>query len=188
MGPNHGWLLCIPIRSSVLVVRICTNARKSSLRRLYSRFTGKVNFNFSTCKEHSGWLIPRLCLIYQVNPYLGTVIEGVATLLCRLASRALGELGPRHASIIDSFIGTSLVVAGTIFFLDFCNGTFRMLFIILQRSITRAVISIPFWQLHWNGVALDIRIWSTSSFIGLGRVSVPFCRFRCSKSNLFIIC
>lgn len=55
----------------------------------------------------------------QVNPYLGAVIECVATLLCRLASRALGELGPRHASIIDSFIGTSLVVAGIFLILDF---------------------------------------------------------------------
>lgn len=48
----------------------------------------------------------------QVNPYLGAFIEGFATLLCRLASRALGELGPRHASVLDSFIGTSLVIAG----------------------------------------------------------------------------
>jgi len=47
----------------------------------------------------------------QVNPYLGAFIEGVATLLCRLASRALAELGPKHATIIDSFVGTSLVVA-----------------------------------------------------------------------------
>lgn len=40
----------------------------------------------------------------------------IATLLCRLASRALTELGPRHASIIDSFVGTSLVVAGIVKF------------------------------------------------------------------------
>lgn len=53
-----------------------------------------------------------MLLSKQVNPYLGAFIEGVATLLCRLASRALGELGPKHASILDSFIGTSLVIAG----------------------------------------------------------------------------
>lgn len=57
-------------------------------------------------------------LFQQVNPYLGAIIEGVATLLCRLASRALTELGPRHATIIDSFIGTSLVVAGKFLILD----------------------------------------------------------------------
>lgn len=48
----------------------------------------------------------------QVNVYLGAFIEGFATLLCRLASRALAELGPRHTSVLDSFIGTSLVIAG----------------------------------------------------------------------------
>lgn len=42
----------------------------------------------------------------------GAVIEGVATCVCRLSSKALGELNPRFATAIDSFIGTSLVVAG----------------------------------------------------------------------------
>lgn len=50
----------------------------------------------------------------KVSPLIGAVIEGVATLLCRLASKALSENNPKHASIIDSFIGTSLVVAGNI--------------------------------------------------------------------------
>lgn len=49
---------------------------------------------------------------FQVNPYLGAAIEGFATLLCRLASKTLNEKGPKFCSIIDSFIGTSLVVAG----------------------------------------------------------------------------
>lgn len=48
----------------------------------------------------------------QVNAYLGAFIEGFATLLCRLASRTIADLGMRHATFIDSFIGTSLVVAG----------------------------------------------------------------------------
>lgn len=48
----------------------------------------------------------------QVSPYLGAVIEGVATLLCRLASKTISEKEPRFGSYIDSFIGTSLVVAG----------------------------------------------------------------------------
>ena len=50
----------------------------------------------------------------KVSPLIGAVIEGVATLLCRLASKALSENNPKHASTIDSFIGTSLVVAGNI--------------------------------------------------------------------------
>ncbi|XP_055304880.1 aquaporin-11 isoform X1 [Sitodiplosis mosellana] len=47
----------------------------------------------------------------QVNAYLGAFIEGFATLLCRLASRTIADLGMRHAAFIDSFIGTGLVVA-----------------------------------------------------------------------------
>lgn len=47
----------------------------------------------------------------QCSPYMGAIIEGVATLLCRLASKTIAELNPKYATIIDSFIGTSLVVA-----------------------------------------------------------------------------
>lgn len=42
----------------------------------------------------------------------GAVVECIATLLCRLASRALSEKDPKFATVLDSFIGTSLVVAG----------------------------------------------------------------------------
>lgn len=92
----------------------------------------------------------------QVNPYLGAVIEGVATLLCRLASRALGELGPRHAPIIDSFIGTSLVVAGIFLILDFSKRMSELfhdqhiplIISCFQHLITLEVISTQFWQPH----------------------------------------
>uniref|UniRef100_A0A1L8DF20 Aquaporin n=1 Tax=Nyssomyia neivai TaxID=330878 RepID=A0A1L8DF20_9DIPT len=60
---------------------------------------------------HEGRAFAECTADLQVNPYLGAIIEGIATLLCRLASKSLGELGPKHATLIDSFIGTSLVVA-----------------------------------------------------------------------------
>ncbi|XP_034834718.1 aquaporin-11 isoform X2 [Maniola hyperantus] len=47
----------------------------------------------------------------QVPVLYGAVVEGVATCICRLASRSLSDLNPRYATAIDSFIGTSLVVA-----------------------------------------------------------------------------
>lgn len=50
----------------------------------------------------------------------GAVVEGVATCLCRLASRSLSDLNPRYATAIDSFIGTSLVVAGEFFLINLC--------------------------------------------------------------------
>jgi len=38
-------------------------------------------------------------------------VEGIATLLCRLASKTLSEKNPKYSNILDSFVGTSLVVA-----------------------------------------------------------------------------
>lgn len=52
------------------------------------------------------------CLIVQVPVLYGAAIEGSATCLCRLASKTLSEFKPRFSAAIDSFISTSLVVAG----------------------------------------------------------------------------
>ncbi|XP_031764638.1 aquaporin-11 isoform X5 [Galleria mellonella] len=57
----------------------------------------------------------------QVPVIYGAVVEGVATCLCRLASKSLGDLNPRFATAIDSFIGTSLVVAA----FDYSGGYFN---------------------------------------------------------------
>jgi len=43
---------------------------------------------------------------------IGAAIEGVAVLLCRLTSHYLADSRTPHAEAIDSFIATSLVVAG----------------------------------------------------------------------------
>ncbi|XP_015595611.1 aquaporin-11 isoform X2 [Cephus cinctus] len=47
----------------------------------------------------------------QVPVIYGAFIECIATCMCRVASRVLGDLNPRFATAIDSFVGTSLVVA-----------------------------------------------------------------------------
>lgn len=47
----------------------------------------------------------------QVPVFYGAIIEGVATCICRVVSRILSDLNPRFSTIIDSFVGTSLVVA-----------------------------------------------------------------------------
>ncbi|XP_021195618.3 aquaporin-11 isoform X2 [Helicoverpa armigera] len=57
----------------------------------------------------------------QVPVIYGAVVEGIATCLCRLASKSLGDLNPRFATAIDSFIGTSLVVAA----FDYSGGYFN---------------------------------------------------------------
>lgn len=57
----------------------------------------------------------------QVPVIYGAVIEGIATCLCRLASKALGDLHPKYSTAIDAFIGTSLVVAA----FDYSGGYFN---------------------------------------------------------------
>lgn len=57
----------------------------------------------------------------QVPVLYGVIIEGIATCLCRLASRSLSDINPRFATAIDSFIGTSLVVAA----FDYSGGYFN---------------------------------------------------------------
>lgn len=57
----------------------------------------------------------------QVPVLYGVIIEGIATCLCRLASRSLSDINPRFATTIDSFIGTSLVVAA----FDYSGGYFN---------------------------------------------------------------
>ncbi|XP_047535223.1 aquaporin-11 isoform X3 [Vanessa atalanta] len=57
----------------------------------------------------------------QVPALYGAIVEGVATCLCRLASRSLSDLNPRYSTAIDSFIGTSLVVAA----FDYSGGYFN---------------------------------------------------------------
>lgn len=57
----------------------------------------------------------------QVPVLYGVIIEGIATCMCRLASRSLSDFNPRFATAIDSFIGTSLVVAA----FDYSGGYFN---------------------------------------------------------------
>ena len=42
----------------------------------------------------------------------GAIIEGVATMLCRITSKILSDNEPQYANAIDSFVATALVVAG----------------------------------------------------------------------------
>ncbi|KAL5288351.1 AQP12B family protein [Megaselia abdita] len=67
---------------------------------------------FEFAETHQGRAFEDCSADLQVHPYIGAAIEGIATMLCRLASKSLSEIGPRFGNVIDSFIGTSLVVAG----------------------------------------------------------------------------
>lgn len=62
--------------------------------------------------NHEGRAFEDCTADLQVDPYIGATIEGIATLMCRIASKSIAELNPRFGTIIDSFVGTTLVVLG----------------------------------------------------------------------------
>lgn len=76
---------------------------------------------FEVTYTHEGRAFENCTADLQVDPYLGAIIEGIATLLCRLSSKTIGELNPKYSTVIDSFIGTSLVVAA----FNFSGGYFN---------------------------------------------------------------
>lgn len=76
---------------------------------------------FEIAETHKGRAFEECSADLQVTPYLGAFIEGIATLLCRIASKTIAELNPKFSSLIDSFIGTSLVVAA----FNFSGGYFN---------------------------------------------------------------
>ncbi|XP_011253414.1 aquaporin-11 [Camponotus floridanus] len=47
----------------------------------------------------------------QVSAIIGTLVECIATCICRVVSRVLADLNPRFSTVIDAFVGTALVVA-----------------------------------------------------------------------------
>lgn len=59
-----------------------------------------------------------LTTIFQVSAIIGALVECVATCMCRVVSRVLGDLNPRFSTVIDAFVGTSLVVAGRRFYIS----------------------------------------------------------------------
>ncbi|XP_017040802.1 aquaporin-11 [Drosophila ficusphila] len=98
----------------------------------------------------------------QVSPYVGAAIEGVATLLCRLASKTISEKEPRFGSYIDSFIGTSLVVAA----FNFSGGYFNpVLATALKwgcRGHTHLEHIIVYWIGACAGAVLSIPVFKLS--------------------------
>lgn len=73
------------------------------------------------CDAHKNRAFEQCTADLQVPVVVGAVIEGVATALCRIASRAIADAEPKFASIIESFIGTSLVVVA----FNFSGGYFN---------------------------------------------------------------
>nr|CAD7398792.1 unnamed protein product [Timema cristinae] len=62
-------------------------------------------------ETHEGRAFGECSTDLQIPVPFGALVEGIATCLCRVASKALSDLEPRFGTAIDSFIGTALVVA-----------------------------------------------------------------------------
>ena len=71
----------------------------------------------------------------QIPVLHGCIVEGVATLLCRLTSKFLSDKEPQYSAAIDSFVATSLVVAGMREFINLVDSLVKEYFNIdLKKS------------------------------------------------------
>ncbi|XP_069684612.1 aquaporin-11 isoform X2 [Periplaneta americana] len=86
----------------------------------------------------------------QVPVLYGAAIEGVATCLCRLASKTLSDLGPRFSTAIDSFIATSLVVAA----FDYSGGYFNPVLATSLKYGCHGNTLIEHVVVYWMGASL----------------------------------
>eukprot|EP00093_Oithona_nana_P006732 06732.XXX_105051_103143_1 [CDS] Oithona nana genome sequencing. len=86
----------------------------------------------------------------QVPVLYGAIIEGVATLLCRLTSKYLGDLEPRYAAAIDSFVATSLVVAA----FDYSGGYYNPVLATGLKFGCRGHSHFEHFIVYWIGASL----------------------------------
>merc|ERR1712020_828614 len=85
----------------------------------------------------------------QVPVLLGAIIEGGATLLWRLTSKYLGDLEPKYASAIDSFVATSLVVAA----FDYSGGYYNPVLATGLKFGCKGHTNIEHVLVYWIGAS-----------------------------------
>ncbi|XP_037950750.1 aquaporin-11-like [Teleopsis dalmanni] len=102
---------------------------------------------FEFAETHAGRAFEECNADLQVSPYVGAVIEGIATLLCRLASKTISEREPKFGSIIDSFIGTSLVVAA----FNYSGGYFNPVLATALKWGCRGHTNLEHIIVYWIG-------------------------------------
>lgn len=80
----------------------------------------------------------------------GALVEGVATLLCRLTSKFLSEKEPQYASAIDSFVATSLVVAA----FDYSGGYYNPVLATGLKFGCKGHTNVEHVIVYWIGASL----------------------------------
>ncbi|XP_059472364.1 aquaporin-11 isoform X2 [Neocloeon triangulifer] len=86
----------------------------------------------------------------QVPVLYGALVELAATFVCRVCSRTIGELGPKHGAPLDSFIGTSLVVLG----FNYSGGYYNPLLATGLKLGCLGHTFAQFFVVYWLGATL----------------------------------
>ncbi|RZF47219.1 hypothetical protein LSTR_LSTR004928 [Laodelphax striatellus] len=105
----------------------------------------------------------------QVNFILGALIEALATCLCRLFSRLIGEWNPRFGVALDSFIGTSLVVAAFNYSGGYFNPVLATALKYGCQGNTNAEHIIVYWVGACSGAILSVFLYQQSIFQAIAR-------------------
>jgi len=83
----------------------------------------------------------------QVPALQGAIVEGVATMLCRLTSKMIAAVEPKFGGSIDAFIGTSMVVAA----LDYSGGYFNPVLATSLKLNCRGNTVVEHVIVYWIG-------------------------------------
>ena len=86
----------------------------------------------------------------QVSVLMGAAIECVATMLCRLTSKALSVGEPEYASAIDAFVGTSLVVAA----FDTSGGYYNPVLATSLKYGCKGHNALEHFLVYWVGASI----------------------------------
>jgi len=100
-------------------------------------------------RSHSA--IYNVCTADLTVPVLhGAVIEGVATMVCRLGSRLIAQRQPKYAVAIDSFVATSLVCAA----FNTSGGYFNPVLATSLKFGCRGHTPMEHFVVYWLGASL----------------------------------
>jgi len=80
----------------------------------------------------------------------GCIVEGVATLLCRLTSKFLSDKEPQYSAAIDSFVATSLVVAG----FNYSGGYYNPVLATGLKMGCRGHSHVEFGLVYWLAASI----------------------------------
>ncbi|KAF4517700.1 hypothetical protein B566_EDAN016526 [Ephemera danica] len=107
-------------------------------------------WSFELTPTHVGRSTARCTADLQVPVLYGLIIECAATFLCRISSKTISKLEPKFGGVLDSFIGTSLVVAA----FDTSGGYFNPLLATGLKVGCRGHTFLQFLAVYWVGSTL----------------------------------